>query len=405
MGKIDYLQELRNYSFTKNNNELRIEYIVGGDIAYNFNFIRILFNFLIYILILIGGLIFCCFGYTYGAEQLHSDNLGMLLIFISIATQIFLFIVFYNYNKNLRKGTFIVTPNGIDINFKYFDKKINIPQYVIDKCSFRNDLMQLIISLKQDLYVEINGIKKFGFITTGIVIEKQKATLLLDEINNILTSEENTIKIKNQNNIDDSFADNLHLPKEYIYRETSEGFFFEGEIPSGNFGSNPIGSIFFIISFIFFVIFFIIIFLQEILGIKIFNNENFLVVFPVLFLVFLSTGLFFSSDIMNPSNKLRKISINSEGIAVDFKPLNGKQKESIKISQNEISNVEILKIRHEGGKYSPSYNTYDIYLVGKNKIFIEKDRALQKIFTGLSFRSEDTAIKIKQKFESIWKII
>ena len=217
MGKIDYLQELRNYSFTKNNNELRIEYIVGGDIAYNFNFIRILFNFLIYILILIGGLIFCCFGYTYGAEQLHSDNLGMLLIFISIATQIFLFIVFYNYNKNLRKGTFIVTPNGIDINFKYFDKKINIPQNVIDKCSFRNDLMQLIISLKQDLYVEINGIKKFGFITTGIVIEKQKATLLLDEINNILTSEENTIKIKNQNNIDDSFADNLHLPKEYIY--------------------------------------------------------------------------------------------------------------------------------------------------------------------------------------------
>ena len=211
---------------------------------------------------MIGGLIFCCFGYTYGAEQLHSDNLGMLLIFISIATQIFLFIVFYNYNKNLRKGTFIVTPNGIDINFKYFDKKINIPQNVIDKCSFRNDLMQLIISLKQDLYVEINGIKKFGFITTGIVIEKQKATLLLDEINNILTSEENTIKIKNQNNIDDSFADNLHLPKEYIYRETSEGFFFEGEIPSGNFGSNPIGSIFLLLV-LYFLSFFLLLYFYK----------------------------------------------------------------------------------------------------------------------------------------------
>jgi hypothetical protein len=43
-------------------------------------------------------------------------------------------------------------------------------------------------------------------------------------------------------------------------------------------------------------------------------------------------------------------------------------------------------------------------LVGKNKIFIEKDRALQKIFTGLSFRSEDTAIKMKQKFESVWQM-
>ena len=108
MGKIDYLQELRNYSFTKNNNELRIEYIVGGDIAYNFNFIRILFNFLIYILILIGGLIFCCFGYTYGAEQLHSDNLGMLLIFISIATQIFLFIVLMMYLPVLTRKIFFI---------------------------------------------------------------------------------------------------------------------------------------------------------------------------------------------------------------------------------------------------------------------------------------------------------
>ena len=42
MGRIDNLQGLKNYSFIKNNNELKIEYIVGGDIGYNFNFVRIL---------------------------------------------------------------------------------------------------------------------------------------------------------------------------------------------------------------------------------------------------------------------------------------------------------------------------------------------------------------------------
>ena len=396
------LKKIKGYSFTKKNNELKIEYVIGGDIGYNFNFLRILINSLIYILIFIGGLVSCCLSYTYASEQLHNDSLGMLLIVISIALQIFLFIAFYNYNKNLRKGNFIITPSGIDVNFKYFDKKINIPKNIIDKCSYRNDLMQLIISLKENLSLEIDGNKKFGFIKTGILLDKQKAIILKDEINNILSK--NVSKIENQNITNDNFSENLDLPDSYIYKETDDGFIFEGEIPSGNFGNNTIASIFIISSFIFFVIFILIALLNTSLDVKIFNNNTFLLVFPVLFLVCLFTGILLSSDIVNPSNKLRKMSVNNDGITVDFKYIkNGKQKESIKISKNDISQIEIVKIRHRTRKYS-YYNTYNLYFIGKNKIFIEKNRYLSKIFTGLSFRSEYTAQKIKEKFESVWQI-
>lgn len=205
---------------------------------------------------------------------------------------------------------------------------------------------------------------------------------------------------------DDNFANNLELPDKYTYKDTSDGFLFEGEIPSGNFGDNPIGSFFFIVSFIFFAIIIISVFLQLYTDLEIFNNENvFLVIFPLLFFVFLFTAIYFSLDGVNPSNILRKMSINSEGITVDFKPLkNGKQKESIKISKNHILKVDVLKVRHNGGRYSSPYDTHDLYLIGKNKIFIEKDKYLPKVFIGLSFKSEYTAMKIKEKFESVWHI-
>ena len=405
MDSNDFLRGIKDYSFIKHGNELKIDYIIGGDISYNFNFLRIFFNFIIYIVIFIAGLISCCLGYVYGAEKLHSDGLGIFFIVLSISLQIFLFIAFYNYNKNLRKGTLSITPNGINVNFKYFDKKITIPKNIIDKYVFRNDLMQLIISLKQDLFLEIDGNKKFGFIRTGIFLEKKQALILKDEINNILNSSETISEIENKNTNEDSFTNDLNLPSEYTYRETPDGFVFEGEIPSGNFGTNPIGNLFFIVSFIFFAIFIISVFLQVHTSLKIFDNESVvLVVFPLLFFVFLFIAIYFSLDSVNPSNKLRKMSIDFEGIIVDFKPLkNGKQKEAIKISKNDISQVDVVKVRHESRRYS--YNTYDLYLIGKNKIFIEKDRYLPKVFIGLSLKSEFTAIKIKEKFKSVWHIV
>jgi hypothetical protein len=33
-------KKIKGYSFTKKNNELKIEYVIGGDIGYNFNFLR-----------------------------------------------------------------------------------------------------------------------------------------------------------------------------------------------------------------------------------------------------------------------------------------------------------------------------------------------------------------------------
>ena len=233
---------------------------------------------------------------------------------------------------------------------------------------------------------------------------------------------------ENSSNIDKKNID-THLDKEeikfpvqYTFSYTTNGFKLTGNnIPGGDLTIKDQKKLFFAYTFIFSYLIFLLFFMIAYNYLCDNLNGDFIGCFTLLLVIFTFIGFPNLCKFMfNKVNfrKVREINVDSNGIIFlyvtggDVRFINNVN--CLQILTSDISSFSINKIKipekyvATSGKncyYAPDdIYEYGLYIVLKNKIFVNDKEVTGELFTGISFDNFKTGEFIKSQFEKVLKI-
>ena len=233
---------------------------------------------------------------------------------------------------------------------------------------------------------------------------------------------------KNSSNIDEQFINNNNLDKkeiqfpiQYTFSYTNNGFKLTGNnIPGGDLTIKDQKKLSYAYTFIFSYLIFLLLF------IIVYNylcenfNGDFVSCFTLLLFLFTFIGFpNICKFMLNKGNfrKVKEVNVDSNGIIFlyvtgDVKFINNVN--CLQILASDISSFSIKKINvpskyvATSGKnsyYAPDdIYEYGLYIVLKNKIFVNDKEVTGELFTGISFNNFKTGKFLISQFEKVLKI-